>query len=70
VLPPAVAVDGCVVERWIGAAVVGAVRVDGGAEKVRVPRLPKLPPRPTRASASVTRNASAVNSANAMAQGR
>ena len=26
---------GCVIVRWIGAAAVGAVRVGGGAEKVR-----------------------------------
>src|SRR5215472_12083676 len=35
--------EGCVIERWIGAA-VGAVAVLGGAEYVRVPRLPAEKP--------------------------
>jgi hypothetical protein len=51
---------GCVIERSIGAAVVGAVRVEGGAENVREPRLPKLEPPPARASASFAINASAA----------
>ena len=39
-------------ERCIGAAVPGAVRVDGGGENVKPPRLPiELPP-PSRASAT------------------
>src|SRR5215831_4586793 len=42
---------GWVMLRWIGAAVDGAVRVGGGAENVRDPRLPALKPPPTRASA-------------------
>jgi len=48
--------------RWIGAAVVGAVRVAGGATKVREPRLPKFMPPPTRASAGLASmpNASAM----------
>src|SRR5215813_11983513 len=32
--------DGWVTLRWIGDALVGAVRVVGGAENVRLPRLP------------------------------
>jgi hypothetical protein len=36
-------------ERSIGAAVFGAVRVGGGVEKVRKPRLPPEKPRPARA---------------------
>ena len=39
-----------VIERWIGATGLGAIRVIEGAEKVRMPRLPKLPP--MRASAA------------------
>jgi hypothetical protein len=35
-----------------GCAAPGAVEVEGGAEKVRVPREPELPPPPTRASAA------------------
>src|SRR6266542_1574017 len=50
---PVIGRAGCVTVRWTGAAVVGAVRVAGGAEKVRVPRLPALAPPPARASASV-----------------
>jgi hypothetical protein len=38
-------------ERSIGAVAPGAVRVLGGALKVREPRMPKLDPPPTRASA-------------------
>ena len=38
-----------VTERWIGAAVFGAVRVAGGAENVREPRLPPEKPPPGRA---------------------
>jgi hypothetical protein len=45
---------GCVIERSIGAAGVGAVRVTGGGVTVRIPRLPKLPPDPGRASAWLT----------------
>src|SRR5215470_2077066 len=59
--------EGCVIERWIGAA-VGAVAVLGGAEYVRVPRLPAEEPPRGRASASaVTKtNAAAItiNAAN------
>ena len=40
-----------VIERSMGAAGAGAVRVGAGAWNVRVPRLPKPPP-PRRASAS------------------
>ena len=42
---------GWVKVRFIGAAVPGAVVVEGGAEKVRDPREPELPPPPIRASA-------------------
>src|SRR6185437_10519271 len=41
---------GCVTLRLRGAT-LGAVRVDGGGENVREPRLPVLNPPPTRASA-------------------
>jgi hypothetical protein len=41
-----------VIVRCIGCAAVGAVRVIGGAENVRLPREPMLKPRPPRASAS------------------
>jgi hypothetical protein len=34
-----------------GEAAPGIVRVEGGADQVRMPRLPKLPPPPIRASA-------------------
>src|SRR5204863_4617074 len=37
-----VVAPGCVIERVIGAAVVGAVAVGGGAEKVFEPREPKF----------------------------
>ena len=47
--PAVAALPGCVIERWIGAAVLGAVRVAGGAENVRVPRLPPEKPPPARA---------------------
>jgi hypothetical protein len=60
---PAAAVDvepGGVIERSIGAAVVGAVRVGGGAENVRVPRLPPEKPPPTRAVASPATRMNAV----------
>src|SRR5438874_1961763 len=40
-------VEGCVIERWIGAA-LGAVGVLGGAENVRIPRLPLEKPPPGR----------------------
>jgi hypothetical protein len=53
--------------RWIGAAVVGAVRVVGAAEKVRLPRLPELKPPPTRASAALASMPTASTTANAAA---
>jgi hypothetical protein len=40
--------------RLNGVAVPGAVDVEGGAEKVRVPREPELDPPPIRASAEET----------------
>jgi len=46
-------VDGVMV-RLNGCAVLGAVEVLGGAEKVRAPREPELMPPPTRASADGT----------------
>jgi len=52
---------GGVMLRSIGAAGAGAVRVAGGAEKVREPRLPMLPPPP--ALASATAGASAKTAA-------
>ena len=50
---PAVGADGvgCVIERCIGCAVMGAVPVVGGAEKVWLPRLPMELLDPARASA-------------------
>jgi len=42
---------GCVMVRFIGCAVFGAVVVEGGAALVREPRDPELLPPPTRASA-------------------
>jgi hypothetical protein len=62
VVPNGVAAEGCVIERWIGAA-VGAVAVLGGAENVRIPRLPLEKPPPTRASASAVTKTIAVASA-------
>src|SRR6185312_349779 len=50
----------CVTLRWIGAAVFGAVRVTGGAEKVRTPRLPPEDPPPARALASAATRMSAA----------
>src|SRR5581483_359260 len=61
--------DGCVIERLIGEAVEGAVRVVGGAEKVIPPRLPKLPPPPTRASACVA-SANAATAASTIVKTR
>jgi hypothetical protein len=52
-------VEGCVIERWIG-AVVGAVGVLGGAENVRMPRLPLEKPPPGRALASAASNMNAA----------
>jgi len=53
--PPPVAAGaaalGCVMVRFIGCAVFGAVVVEGGAALVREPRDPELLPPPTRASA-------------------
>ena len=46
VWPTAPALPGCVRVRCIGAAALGAVRVAGGAEKVRMPRLPPRTRRP------------------------
>jgi hypothetical protein len=55
--------------RFIGAAVPGAVLVEGGAEKVREPRDPEPMPPPTRASAAemvmATGNAKAIATASA-----
>ena len=48
---PIPGLPGWVKVRFMGCAVLGAVVVVGGAEKVRVPREPELPPPPTRASA-------------------
>src|SRR6516164_5519498 len=50
--PKELLLPGCVIERVIGAAVPGAVRVVGGMENVRMPRLPKENPPPARACAS------------------
>jgi hypothetical protein len=47
---------------------LGAVVVEGGAEKVREPRLPKLPP--IRASASDAASASAATMAQSASSGR
>jgi len=55
-----VAPPGCVIVRWIGAALLGAVLVLGGAEKVRKPRLPPEKPPPARACASAATSTSAV----------
>jgi len=58
--PPAAAgapipgLPGWVMVRLNGVAVPGAVDVEGGAEKVRVPREPELDPPPIRASAEET----------------
>jgi hypothetical protein len=53
-----------------GCAVPGAVEVDGGIEKVRVPREPEDMPPPTRASAAdmASVEASAKDSATAAAR--
>src|SRR5262245_8686590 len=59
------AAPGLVIDLSMGAAVLGAVLVAGGAVYVRVPRLPKLLPRPTRAEAkSAPRRASRAKTAN------
>src|SRR4029078_3840061 len=50
--PTVPALLGWVTLRWIGAAVFGAVRVAGGAEKVRTPRLAPDDPPPPHALAS------------------
>src|SRR5262245_48861610 len=47
----ALGLPGWVMVRLKGCAVLGAVDVDGGAEKVREPRDPELDPPPMRASA-------------------
>src|SRR6202022_3829482 len=60
---------GCVMLPSIGRA-VGDVVVDGGAEKVREPRLPKLPPPPGRASALLTTSANAAARAQTASSGR
>jgi hypothetical protein len=60
---PADGVEGCVMVRSIGRAAFGAVRVEGGAEKVREPREPDEEPPPTRASASANVSASGMASA-------
>jgi hypothetical protein len=52
-------VEGCVIERWIGAA-LGAVGVLGGEENVRMPRLPLEKPPPGRALASAVSNTNAA----------
>src|SRR4029078_5530791 len=49
---------------------VGAVVVEGGAEKVREPRLPMLPPPAGRAMASVAASASVAARATATKTGR
>jgi hypothetical protein len=49
--------------RWNGDA-DGAVDVDGGAVKVRLPRLPELKPPPMRASAGAARTTSVEATAN------
>jgi hypothetical protein len=51
------------VVRWNGDA-DGAVDVDGGAEKLRLPRLPELKPPPMRASAGAARTTSVEATAN------
>ena len=48
--------------RWNGEA-DGAVDVDGGAEKLRLPRLPELKPPPIRASAGAASKASVETTA-------
>ena len=50
-----------------GEAVLGAVDVLGGAEKLREPRDPELMPPPTRASAGVTADINGRAKASAMA---
>ena len=56
--------------RWAGRSYAGTamptapVDVDGGAEKLRLPRLPELKPPPTRASAGAARTTSVVATAN------
>src|SRR6266568_1589566 len=63
---PAVDLPGCVMVRWVGAAALGAVVVEGGAVKVREPRLPELNPPPARALASaITRTSAAATATNA-----
>jgi hypothetical protein len=49
-----------VIVRWIGAALLGAVLVLGGGEKVRKPRLPPEKPPPARACASAATSTNAV----------
>jgi hypothetical protein len=49
-----------VIERWMGAALFGAVCVVGGALKVRLPRLPEDVPLPARAKASPARLAASA----------
>src|SRR5262245_35496589 len=66
---------GCACVRCIGCVAVGAVLVDGGAEKVREPREPELEPPPTRASATdeiatAAGNASAVSTAKVLKDAR
>ena len=51
---PTPGLPGWVKVRLNGCAVLGAVEVLGGAEKVRAPREPELKPPPTRASAGET----------------
>ncbi|MGB7257417.1 MAG: hypothetical protein WBD48_05015 [Pseudolabrys sp.] len=57
---------GCVIVRSTGEAALGAVRVAGGAENVRMPRLPPEKPPPARASASpAAKTSTAASMANA-----
>ena len=58
--PTVPALLGCVTLRCMGAAVFGAVRVAGGAEKVLMPRLPPENPPPARALASAATSTSAA----------
>src|SRR3974390_106723 len=60
---PSPGLPGWVKGRLKGCAVPGAVEVEGGGEKVRVPRDPELKPPPTRASADETVPASGTASA-------
>jgi hypothetical protein len=62
-MPKPAGCPGCVSEREIGAAGLGAVGVGAGMLKVRMPRLPKLKPLPARACAVAVPNANTTAAA-------